>query len=131
MTLTSLLGVKLDWIREEDLKALELAERIWIEYGQPRDTLKLAEVIEESITRCARNGLWYPPIFLLRKKQLLRGEWSAGTVRAFPTAAAVQRKESACTECGDTGYRITKGGRSATLCECGAWHKKAAGGTGA
>ncbi len=125
MTLTHLLGIDRSLLRPEEESGLALAERTWAESGAPRDLSALCDVLEAVLTGCTRRGILYPPILLRRKKEIQRGTWrpaEAPAVEAQP-AEAVGADGGTCPHCQGRGFVCNPGGRSATLCSCGAWKK--------
>lgn len=121
MTLTRLLGIDRKMLPEDSERALYLAEAIWQRAGCPTEPGELAEALEEVLVRCVAEGVPYPAVLLLRKRQLQRGDWKA---RMAPAAGSgEQAGQNGCSLCGGSGYRLNPGGCSATLCECRGWRK--------
>jgi hypothetical protein len=116
MTLTKTLKIDQKLLGMESREAIYVAERIWAARGSPRESKALAAVLEDILTACQRSALRYPPVLLLRKKQLERGEFLLESPRAA---------DGTCELCGGAGWYQTPAG-TGTLCECGAWQKKGA-----
>ncbi len=128
MTLTRLLEIRREWLHPEDDMSLQLAERVWIERGQPTERRALAAALETILQRCVAAGIHYAPVLLQRKKALERGAWSpaAGHRAGVSTAPANTRRGQGCARCGGSGIVVAPGGASGSLCPCGAWRKKPA-----
>ena len=47
----------------------------WIERGRPMEAGALADFLDDKLKFCTDVGFRYPKVFLLRLKQLQRGEW--------------------------------------------------------
>lgn len=48
---------------------------VWKEQKQPTEAPALVTVLAKTMDRCNKKGIIYPRVFLLRKGQLLRGEF--------------------------------------------------------
>ncbi len=136
MTLTRLLEIHLRWVQPEALASLRLAERVWAEHDCPLAVRALVDVLETILVRCVREGIYYAPILLQRKKALERGTWAPRI--ASPAVPLVGREapplscvasnaalsnQSTCPRCGGSGIAIAPGGASGSLCPCGAWQR--------
>jgi hypothetical protein len=115
MTLIRLLGIHTQMVRPEAQASLDLAARIWAKHGWPEEPDALAEALEETLTRCVEQGIFYAPILLQRKKALERGTWKPRLAGAPPPKGA----EGQCVRCGGTGSYLEAG--TGYLCPCGAW----------
>jgi hypothetical protein len=114
MTLTKTLRIDESLLGIEVREAMSVGERIWRHRGTPRESVALADVLEEIMTTCQRSGLRYPAVLLLRKKQIQRGQFFLE-----PPKAADGR----CQLCGGSGYYLTAAG-TGSLCGCGSWRKQ-------
>lgn len=116
MTLTKVLKIDENLLGRETREAMYAAEGIWARRGSPRESEALAATLEEILATCKASGLRYPPVLLLRKKQVERGEFFL---------EAPKGADGQCQLCCGTGYYQTPAG-TATLCQCAAWQKKGA-----
>jgi hypothetical protein len=127
MTLTRLLEITLRLVKPDELASVGLAEQIWRQQGSPTGVSELVDLLEQVISECGKVGMRYAPIFLQRKKVLLRGTWipQAGC-EVSPNSAtnAVNTNEGGCSKCGGSGYVVLRGGTSMSLCSCEAWKKQ-------
>jgi hypothetical protein len=118
LTLCSMLGVRPEMFkdRSEELGMSE-AESIWRSHGCPAERLPMIALLERIITEL-KDGVGYPPILLLRKKQLQRREYSLSlTAGIFWTPPP-----GACAKCGNSGL-IQRANGSAIFCDCPAGEK--------
>jgi hypothetical protein len=76
MTLTETLQIKERYLHFEDLRALEYCERRWQEEKRPTERWPLVNFIEKMLRELQRNGMDYPKVLLLRKKEIQRKEFS-------------------------------------------------------
>ncbi len=77
-TLLKLLGINRDRIPRESMRCTEYFENRWIELGQPVEVESLMSFLDSTINFCGREDFKYPKVFLLRLKQMQRGEWPPG-----------------------------------------------------
>jgi hypothetical protein len=126
MTLTRLLGIRLDLLKYEDEQGLSFAERVWQENGAPCEPELLCDVLETILTRCVEEGICYPAIVLRRKKELQRGGWKPIVVGAKGVPKSASEGDQACSKCRGTGYVPIEGGRHEKFCECNGWVRSAA-----
>jgi hypothetical protein len=86
MTLTETLQIKERYLKFEDMRALDYAEKRYQEAGCPTERWELFNFLERMLQELKASGLGYPKVLLLRKKQIQRqqftiqqpGETSAG-----------------------------------------------------
>jgi hypothetical protein len=123
MTLTRLLEINSKLLKSEEWPSISEAERIWRGYGSPTGVRELIDVLEKVLSMCGQYGIRYAPIFLQRKKALIRGTWAPQVCVASidDRAKGDDSPGGACSMCGGTGYRLLDGGRGATLCSCDKW----------
>jgi hypothetical protein len=130
MTLTRLLEINLRLLKPGELVSIQVAERIWKNYGSPTRVRELTDILEKVLSECGKDGIWYAPILLQRKKALHRGTWAPRVeyVAAVsgPTKVA-NANGGLCSKCGGSGYVSVRGGRGMTLCPCEAWKTKRGG----
>jgi hypothetical protein len=117
MTLTRLLGIKRDLLRYEDDKGLQLAERMWLERGEPSEPQALCDTLEAILDRCIEAGVQFAPILLKRKKQLERGTWKPHALAPETDSRIGPREEgSECPDCAGQGYVMISGAGHGSLC---------------
>jgi hypothetical protein len=75
VNLVELLRVDQERLPRDTTRAVLYCERYWAECGRPLLPQDLAEFLDAAMTSCAKQRLRYPKVFLLRLKQLQRGEW--------------------------------------------------------
>lgn len=71
MTLTETLQIKEKFLKFEDLRALDYAEKCWKEAGEPTDRWEIVNFLERMLQELRERG-GYPKILLLRKKEIQR-----------------------------------------------------------
>jgi hypothetical protein len=74
-TLTELLDIEWKFMTDVDDRGLRIAEQLFQSYGSPTEPRALLDVLEKILLRMQDEGIPYPKILLLRKKQLQRKEW--------------------------------------------------------
>jgi len=72
MTLTETLQLKERFLRYEDMRALDYCEMEWQKAGCPTERWQLINFLERMLRELQANGLGYPRVLLLRKKELQR-----------------------------------------------------------
>jgi len=116
MTLTETLQLKERYLQIEDLRALDYCERRWKEQGCPTERWPLINFLERMLQELKNNGIGYPKVLLLRKKEIQRR-----TFRPEPREERIGPREpqcpngEACKECKGQGFHMLPGG-SGTLC---------------
>lgn len=75
MTLLELLEANTDRLPARAGRAIDFLERSWAEKGRPLEPDALRKVLDSGLKFCSEVELHYPKFFLLRLKQLQRGEW--------------------------------------------------------
>lgn len=75
MNLLEVLRVDRRKLPHDTAQAALYCETCWAECGRPLRPPDLAEFLDGALKSCAKQGLRYPKVFLLRLKQLQRGEW--------------------------------------------------------
>jgi hypothetical protein len=76
MTLLDLLDLDGSCLPIDTRSAAFRVSTWWVECGRSVDRVGLSCFLDSSLKRCCKEGMRYPKIFLLRLKQLQRGEWS-------------------------------------------------------
>ena len=124
MTLTSLLEIKSEYLQCDDSRALMMAERLWLQRGAPIEPKALCDTLEAILIQLSREGIYYPKVLLLRKKELQRRTWAPKL--AAPKITHPQLESRAghsstpqCERCGDIGIRNLPNG-TGTICQCDA-----------
>jgi hypothetical protein len=72
MTLTQTLQLKERFLKYEDLRALDYCEKRWQEEKKPLKRWELINFIEKMLKELQANGIGYPKVLLLRKKEIQR-----------------------------------------------------------
>jgi hypothetical protein len=119
MTLTSFLEIDKNLLPYEDERGMRMAEHIWQEQGSPCDHGSLLRVLEVILQRLPAEGIYYPKVILLRKKQMQRGQWTPRTIAGGSTTKVGNIDGVQCDLCGGTGLRNTSY-NSGAYCECAA-----------
>lgn len=96
MTFTEILQIKEKYLNFEDVRALDYVEKRWQESGCPVKRWDVINFLERMLQELKANGIGYPKILLLRKKQIQRREFD-------PESAA--KKEERCPLCIGTGWK--------------------------
>jgi hypothetical protein len=145
MDLLRLLELDRSLIAPEARRSLLIAEIVWSGAGCPCDRAGLCAALEETLQRCVREGVWYAPVLLQRKKAIERGTWrpartasrAAGEAHSPQHAAAAiappdsrapaagdQAAGGLCARCGGSGILNAPGGLTGALCPCGAYLRR-------
>ena len=74
--LLELLEINGELIPRKSLRCAGYFQRRWMEVGTPTEAGSLIDFLDSTIDFCKREELTYPKVFLLRLKQLQRGEWA-------------------------------------------------------
>jgi hypothetical protein len=128
MKLTRLLEINSRLIENQAFASVGRAEQIWRAHGCPTGVRELIDLLEKVISECQQCGIRYAPIFLQRKKALLRGTWAPQICVAPVGGGKISGSDNqVCSRCGGTGYMFINGGRSMDLCPCEGWRKKSVG----
>lgn len=123
MDLMQLLEIDRDQVRPEDEQGLEYARLLFRQAGGPTDKRRVHDALEHIIVVCRREGVRYPPILLLRLKNLERGLWTPRRKAPATKIASCPPPSSSaqsCTLCHGTGTRTVDDGKSykGVPCEC-------------
>jgi hypothetical protein len=125
VTLTDLLGIKLNLIKFEDERGLRLAEQLWDLHGKPSSGRALVDALENILQRCTEAGVPYPPILLKRKKEIERGVWTPkAETKTVAGNATTNEGDATCAKCGGSGYVPIEGGLHAKFCDCNSLMKR-------
>ncbi len=98
MTLTEALQIKERFLRFEDMRALDYAERRWKEEGSPTGRWQLFNFLEKMLRELVAMGIGYPKILLLRKKEIQR--------RTYTNPQPGEEKEAGACSC-RSGWLLT------------------------
>lgn len=116
MTLTETLQLKERFLKFEDLRALDYCEKRWLEENRPIKRWEMFNFIEKMLQELKANGIGYPKILLLRKKEIQRGEFTLSSPGHAAHAGEPQSAgDNVCPECGGLGFLAVQGGKG-TLC---------------
>lgn len=66
MSFLELLEVNRDRLPARTERTVRYIERKWTDAGQPRDSERLAEFLDQTLRFCKEMELQYPSVFLLR-----------------------------------------------------------------
>jgi|SRR5215470_14563103 len=116
MTLTGTLRIEERYLQFEDLQALAYCEKRWQEEGRPATRWEMVNFIERMLQELQQNGIGYPKVLLLRKKEMQRRTFSLE-----PTEERCEQRESqlptndVCRECHGRGFLVLPDGNG-TLC---------------
>jgi hypothetical protein len=87
MTLTETLQLKEKYLKYDDLRALEYCEKRWQEEQCPTERWQVINFLEKMIRELQQNGIGYPKVLLLRKKEIQRGTYTIPQAGEAQTAA--------------------------------------------
>jgi hypothetical protein len=73
--LLDLLEVNRDRLPTRTAESVKYLQARWREVGRPTEPGPLQEFLDDALNFCCGVGYTYPKVFLLRLKQLQRGEW--------------------------------------------------------
>ncbi len=76
MTLTQTLQLQERYLNYDDLRALDYCEKRWREENRPLKRWELINFIEKMLRELKREGIGYPKVLLLRKKEIQRREFT-------------------------------------------------------
>jgi hypothetical protein len=122
MNLTSLLQIDVMVLNDAERRGLQLAQELWEKAGGPTEPEELVAALE-NILQCSRaKGIRYPPVLLLRKKELHRKTVGFGSRKktSAPAGEPIQR----CSLCRGAGVLIDAKTFTATLCPNGCFLKR-------
>ncbi|HKW35537.1 MAG TPA: hypothetical protein VJN92_21180 [Candidatus Acidoferrum sp.] len=71
MTLTEALQIKEHYLQPQDLRAMAYCEKRWQEEGRPLTRWGVVNFIERMLRELQHNGIGYPKVLLLRKKEIV------------------------------------------------------------
>lgn len=116
MTLTEILQIKEQYLQYQDLRAMDYCEKRWQAEGKPATKWGMVNFLERMLQELKRNGIGYPKVLLLRKKEIQR---EAFTLKAFEENGGLRETQTvtgdACPECRGLGMLVLPGGEG-TLC---------------
>lgn len=76
MTLTETLQIKARYLQLEDMRAIDYCEKRWQSEGCPVERWGMVNFIEKMLKELPANGIAYPAVLLLRKKEIQRKQFS-------------------------------------------------------
>jgi hypothetical protein len=116
MTLTETLQIKEHYLQFEDLRALDYCEERWRQDGRPATRWEMINFIERMLQELQQNGIGYPRVLLLRKKEIQRRTFTLELRQESDTPGGPQiAAGDACLECEGRGFVLLPGG-GGTLC---------------
>jgi hypothetical protein len=72
MTLTDTLRVEERYLQFQDLRAMDYCEKRWQQDGRPATRWEMVNFLERMLRELRQNGIGYPKVLLLRKKEIQR-----------------------------------------------------------
>jgi len=116
MTLTETLQLKERYLQYDDLRALDYCERRWQQDGRPATRWEMINFIERMLQELQQNGIGYPKVLLLRKKEIQRRTFTLEPreERDRPRERQIPSGD-ACPDCQGLGFLVLPGG-VVTLC---------------
>jgi hypothetical protein len=116
MTLTETLQLKESFLKFEDLRALGYCEKRWQQDGRPATRWEMVNFIERMLQELQQNGIGYPKVLLLRKKEIQRQTFTVKPPeeRVGPREPQIPAGDP-CEECQGRGFLVLCGGNG-TLC---------------
>lgn len=116
MTLTKTLHIKEHYLQLQDLRAIDYCEKRWQQEGRPTHKWEMFNFIEKMLVELQGNGIGYPKVLLLRKKQIQSGQFTLPSheSRNEPEQAQPAAGEF-CNDCRGRGYVLKPDG-SPDLC---------------
>lgn len=118
MTLTETLQLKERYLRYEDMRALDYAEKRWQEDGCPVSKWELINFLERMLQELEANGPGYPKVLLLRKKEIQRNAFTV------PKTRGSGEQPDVCSSCAGTGWVVSASGYKPCACPAGKPHKE-------
>jgi hypothetical protein len=122
MNLTSLLKIDVMVLNDAERRGLLLAEELWKSAGAPTESEQLVPVLEIILQQSRAKGIRYPPVLLLRKKELHRKTVEFGSRKK--TSASVGEPIQQYSLCRGGGVLIDAKTFTATLCPNGCFLKR-------
>jgi hypothetical protein len=122
MTLTETLRLKQRFLKFEDLRALDYCEERWQEESRPLKRWELVNFIEKMLRELQREGIGYPKVLLLRKKEIQRREFTISE----PSVPKLNSgdKPDVCDACCGSGWTYAASGGRPCACEAGRPHRE-------
>jgi hypothetical protein len=116
MTLTQTLQIQEQFLQFEDLQAMAYCEKRWQQEGSPATKFEMVNFIERMLQELQHNGVGYPKVLLLRKKEIQRGVFKLETREPRNEPGRLQNLAGdVCPECRGRGFFDQPGG-DGTLC---------------
>src|SRR2546430_3400047 len=76
MALNETLQLKGSFLKFEALRGLDYCEKRWLEEKRPLKRWEMFNFIEKMLQELRANGIGYPKVLLLRKKEIQRREFA-------------------------------------------------------
>jgi hypothetical protein len=118
MTLTETLQIRERYLKFEDMRALDYAEKRWQESGCPTNRWEIVNFLEQMLQELKASGTGYPKVLLLRKKEIQRNAFAIEKPGEFATQA------ERCPLCSGTGWAANIGGYNPCTCPAGKPHRE-------
>lgn len=101
MTLTETLQIKARYLQFEDVRALDYCEKRWQEEACPLERWDMVNFLEKMLQELKANGIGYPKVVLLRKKEIQRRTFALEARKAVVQQAT---DANVCPECEGRGF---------------------------
>jgi hypothetical protein len=124
MNLISLLKIDVMVLNEAERRGLLLAEELWKRAGEPIEPQQLVPVLEVILQQSRVKRIRYPPVLLLRKKELHRKLMERRVVDKPQESATDAVVIGPCSLCRSAGVVISSTGITGTLCPNGCFLKR-------
>jgi hypothetical protein len=122
MTLTQTLRLQERYLKYDDLRALDYCEKRWQEENRPLKRWELINFIEKMLRELQSEGIGYPKVLLLRKKEIQRREFTISEPSAPEPDSG--DKPDVCDACFGSGWINAASGARPCTCEAGRPHRK-------
>ena len=117
MTLTRILRIEVRYLQFDDLRAMAYCEKRWQQEGSPATKWDMVNFIERMLQGLQHNGMGYPKVLLLRKKEIQRSTFTLEPLPETDDARGRQISNSDfCPECQGQGFLPVPGRATGLLC---------------
>ncbi len=118
MTLTETLQLKERFLNFKDLRALDYCEKRWLEENRPLKKWEMFNFIEKMLQELKANGIGYPKVLLLRKKEIQRQTFAVEPREERDRPREQQIPNDHCQECEGRGFLVLPGGNGTVCLRC-------------
>jgi hypothetical protein len=117
MTLTQTLQIQERYLQYEDLRAMAFSEKRWQQEGRPSTKWEMVNFLELMLRELKQNGIGYPKVLLLKKKEIQRGTFRLEPVeeRDGPSVPRTANSGDVCRDCKGQRFFVLPNGNG-TLC---------------